>query len=368
VLTTACGSRSPTLLAPPRVHAVAPPALPVGLDLPREVACTLHASAWQGQATEDITKGHHYLRFGPGARPFAEVLRARNVTLTLPVALASAGGFLELDADGVELVGRIEALEMPIYPAKAFVLSECFVPNHERRLVLRSAEPGWVEVEADSIPRLAAARGALAARRPCSDVSLAPVHFDAAATDAAMAVDTPPPPSRPPLWLRAGAVMLSSAPEGPMVARVESFEPPDDTLLIHPVRVLAVAKAETRIAVETFGGTVFGWVPSDRLWKSPRKYVDLTHDSMSLLGRLPPERGEPIVCARDVPLVAETGGERRRVGTVRAGVGMTRAGAVAEFGKVEFQWAGVTPTDGSSFLVREAELSGCKSEWADRSR
>jgi hypothetical protein len=340
----------------------APPALPPPLEAPRELACTLVASSWPVDRPECGYEEHHFLRFHPGGQPFAEVFGGKDVKLALPVALASAGGMLTLDAQGVVVQGSLEAAEMPLYPASAFVMSGVFVPNGERRLVWRSAKPGLITVATEAVPRLRVSNGELVAERECKDISFGTVVIDDNAIDRAMhakIVPVPVGPARPWPWLRPGKLTFTATSEGDALAELDVVEPRDDSLTIQSPRVLAVAKGQTRIALKTFGGVLFGWVPSTQLVTSTLMYTDLSHDCFDHVSHVPkPSVGRVVACARDVALVAEAAGERRLVGLIRAGAQIKPLRTLTGWSEVEVE-AGVVAADGASFWARESELASC---------
>src|SRR6185295_17012525 len=192
-----------------------------------------------------------------GGRPFAEIKLGSDAELVLPVALGTAGGFLRFFANGVTVNGHIEALEMPLFPAVPFVMSGVFVPNDDRRLIWRSSRSGLITVVTERIPRLMPAEGELFAERPCSDVSLGHSDLQDTAIDKLIKTKARPAEDRPPWsWLRSGRVRLSTEPNGPLAAEIDVAEPRDDTMLIHPPRVLAVKDGWSRIALRTYGGVV----------------------------------------------------------------------------------------------------------------
>lgn len=340
--------------------AASPLPLPAGLDRSRAVACTFTAASWPTE--DDDNRTLHYLRFEPGGPPFASVYDGTDVKLELPVGSATAGGMLTLHADGVVVQGRLEAAEMPLYPASAFVLSHVFVPNYERRLVWRSSgKPGVMTVAAEAMPRLRPIDGELSAERECKDIALGRVIFEDDVIDQAMHAKRAPAATKLPRpWLRSGKVTLSPEPEGDAVVEIDVVEPRDDRLLISPPRVLEVQKGRTRIAVRTYGGVVFGWAPSEQIVQSRREYLDLSHDAVNYLvrRRLP---GPPLaVCSHDVLLVAEVANERRLVGTLGAGTRFERGASRAGWTRIELRDAGVVAAEGASFMVRESDLVDCR--------
>lgn len=350
-------ARSPVGEAETMQTSASPP-FPPHIEELRDIACTLTAPAWPHES--DGTYGRQFLRFRAGGPPFAEVWSGTDVKLVLPVGSASAGGMLALDAKGVVIRGRFEAAEMPLYPAKAFVMSGVFVANGERRVKWRSARLGAVTIAAESMPRLRSIEGEFSAERECKDVSIGSSHIADGAIGHAMHATSQSTEARKPWpWLRSGKVILSVEPAGDVAAEIDVVEPRDDRLLIHPPRVLARENGWTRIAVSTFGGVVFGWAPSEQIVSSKTEYLDLSHDCSTYLRRVRVPEPLSTACDEDVPLVAEVSGDRRLVGIIRAGVRFQQREASAGWRKIEFIDAGVGAAEGASFLVRDADVAGC---------
>jgi hypothetical protein len=334
--------------------------MPPPLSRPGNIACILTADLWPMEDLEDLERGRQFLRFEAGGPPFAEMFGGTNVELAVPAALASAGAMLNVYSNGVFVSGHLEAAEIPIYPAVPFVMSGVFVPNYDRRLIWRSAKPGFITVVTEPIPRLLPVDGALSAERPCKDIALGAVVFKDGVIDKAIGTKVGPVERPPPWpWLRSGQIRLSAEPDGPLIAEIDVVEPRDDTMLIHPPRVLAVKKGWTRIALRTYGGVVFGWVPSDQIVKSKKEYVDLSHDARMIRIFKGLADGNFVACDHDIPLVAEVAGDRRLVGTVRARVPFQPEPAKAGWISVVFRDAGIARVAGASFLLRETELHGC---------
>lgn len=337
------------------------PGLPPPLERPREIACVLTEHVWPLEDLESIERGRQFLRFEAGGRPFAELMLGTDVELVIPAALSTAGGMLKIFSNGVWMNGHMEAIEMPLYPAVPFVMSGVFIPNHERRLVWQTSRPGFITVVTEQIPRLLPAEHALVAERACSDISLRTTIFEDRAIDKVMKTKAGPAETKPPwAWLRSGKVEVSAEPDGQVMAQIDVVEPRDDTMLIHPPRILAMKKDWTRMALRTYGGVVFGWVKSDRIEKSKKEYLDLSHDSRTLRIYQGRAEGNFIACDREIPLVAEVGSERRTVGTIQPLAPFEPAPPNAGWSSVVFRDAGLLPTGGASFLVRESDLANCK--------
>jgi hypothetical protein len=267
---------------------------------------------------------------------------------------------LTLEAHGIFLRGHIEAAEMPLYPATAFVMNEVFIPNGDLRLLWRSAKPGRILVASQRLHRVEPYAPEFTAERECRDISLGAVSIDNAAIDAALGTRVERAPPRPPWpWLRSGKVPVSAVPDDDLVATVDVLEPRDDTVVVEPPRVLSVSKGYTRVVLSAFGGVLFGWVPSNRLTTSRLEYLDLSHDAFSLLGPPQSRPGNFMSCDHDVPLVAEIGGDRRLVGTIRRDAQLERLRVVAGWCQIDFRNTGIASVSGASFWVRESDILGC---------
>jgi hypothetical protein len=329
--------------------------LPPAIEAPRETACTFTARQWPNDPAEDTPDGYRSLRFGPGASPFAKIYEGENVELRVLSGLASAGAYLTLDAEGVTFRGHIEAAELPLHPKRPFVVGGVVVPT--RRLAWRAAKKGALAIAADVGPRLRATEGTLVTETACDEMVLGYSPLDATAIDEKIGAVKAQEDFA--TWLRPGKVFLSTAPEADPVAWIDVVEPPDDTLLLHPVRKLATEKTWTRIAMRGYGGVVFGWVRSGDLRTLRRQYADLSHDVASIVLGAPPKGEGWLACAREVPLMARVGEERRTVGVVRAGAMFRTQETASDFTRIELRDSGVMPAPGAAFFVPTSSIATC---------
>jgi hypothetical protein len=70
----------------------------------------------------------------------------------------------------------------------------------------------------------------------------------------------------------------------------------------------------------------------------------------------------PFACAKELPLVAEVGSQRRTVGSIGSGVRMRTTPADADHVTVVFAdgaAVNVRPVDGARLLVRRTDFDGC---------
>jgi hypothetical protein len=353
----ALGASTP--IPPADAPPVPPQRYPPPIAPPRNVACAFKSNAWPRENTEEGL-GYHYLRFGPGAAPVAQIYAGSDVELLLPAALASAGGYLRIYASGVWLEGHLEASEMPLYAASPLVLSGVFIPDSFRRLVWRSARPGKITVSSDAGPRVRASGNGLGAELDCARISIGPGTIESSAMDALMKA---PPGSenlvKPWLKLRPGRVELSTTAGGESVVEIDVVEPPDDSVLVRPLRLLGRERNWSRVGLRPYGGVLFGWVRNDALQRSTKDYMDLSHDVDNILLKKGREGAAFFACETDLPLFAEAGGEQRLVGRVRAGTAFERLGTKAEWTIVDFPRSPLAPAKDALLLLETSRQAGC---------
>lgn len=374
ISSAACGPRTSVAPLPPgppsSAVAKAPPPIPhhypPPIAAPREVACTLTAPVWPIENTEE-GGGIHYLRFAPGRPPFAQLYLGTDVELLIPAALPTAGGYLRIDAGGVHLEAQVEAAELPLYAASPLVLGGVFIPNNETRLVWRSARAGAITVSADAGPRVRPRGDRLNTELPCAKIAVRDAWFEAEAIDLLMKAPKSTALEAKPstLWLQPGRIPLSAAPDGDAIVDIDVVEPPDDRVLIHPLRLLGKEKGWSRVALVPFGGVLFGWVRDDALRHRTKEYLDLSHDVVSYVIKKT-RQGSFVRCDHDVPLVAEAGGERRLVGFVRARTPFEPLGAKAEWTIVDFPKSALAPAKDASLLLETSKLASCTPDGRQR--
>jgi hypothetical protein len=341
--------------APP----VPPQRYPPAIAPPQNVACALTKDVWPHENNAEGL-GIHYLRFVPGGAPFARIHGGTDVELRVPAALASAGAHLRIYTSGVWLEGHIEATELPLYAASPVVLSGVFVPDHNRRLVWRSARPGKITVTADAGPRVRLRDDGLVAELDCAQIAIGSGTIEPPAVDALIKA---PRGSdnlvKPWLLLKPGVVELSALPGGKAVVDIDVVEPRDDSVLIQPMRLLGTEKAWSRVTLSPYGGVLFGWVRTDALLRTTKDHLDLSHDTYDVVMKKQRVGAPLFACPSDLPLYSEAGGEQRLVGRVRAGTAFERLGVKGEWTSVDFPRLPLAPAPDASLLLETRRQSGC---------
>ncbi len=359
-----------TVPIPPRAPAPARPAgapraggLPEAVTLPGPAAggCTLRAS----KSGVGVT-----LEIAPGV-PYARVAPVGSMEVTLPIGRDAPAAAVSVAAGNVKLKGLATPSGLALYAARPFVVGEVLVPGPHSRLRWGevAADRVGVEVELakDSRTEFRDVKGPLRASRPCGDLRLTSLaNFDSYDALGGRGTDQT-------AGLRSSApVPIAAQPNGPALAKLVV----NRKGAFNEVTVIDENEAGwSRIARPTTGDLlVVGWVKQKQLGKPPAR--DTTMAAFGAGGFKPGGSGGATVdpaqvyaCAKEIPLVAEVGPQRRTVGSVGGGVHLrTTATADAEFVAVQFPdgaAAAVTPLKGTRLLVRRADVQGCPGFVAD---
>jgi hypothetical protein len=192
----------------------------------------------------------------------------------------------------------------------------------------------------------------LRARRRCDDLGLEAVTFDAhdAVGGEGLKEDARLKPGAP--------VPVSVIPGGPPVARLIPRRSVSEA-----TSVMERQRGWTRIsAILSDDLYLVGWVPAASV-RPPPKTSEMGEvygaGGLGLAGTGQHELKRPFACDHDIPLAAEAKGQRRMVGTLGAGVRMENA-APAGPDWVVIRIDGLLPATGARFLVRGADIEGCK--------
>jgi hypothetical protein len=168
-------------------------------------------------------------------------------------------------------------------------------------------------------------------------------------------------------------VPLAAQPNGPPLAKLVV----NRKAALNEVTVLDQDEAGwSRIARSATGDLlVVGWVKQKQLGRPPERATTMAAFGGGGLksgaaGGAAVDPSAVFACAREIPLIAEVGAQRRTVGGVGGGVHMlTAATADAEYVSVQFPdgaAAAVTPLKGTRLLVRRADVQGCPGFTANR--
>jgi hypothetical protein len=352
----ACGGGAP----PPPLPAVPPPpppslaspvpapvapahAMPAPLpdpisELP-DVACSFRS---QTRAARDLTPA-----FDVTSSPYAIVGAATIERLDI-----APGGavFVQLRAGKVRLRGRgdrILGAEISLHAARPLVLGGYFVPSPEYALRWETARRGALDVSLQ--------HENASPRSPSANVACADISLDLASYDPMAAV--PAPRTGRASMLRANTrVDLAATPGGSPVATFETNDFGED------VTILQSSGAHARVAVALREGVAFGWVPASSLGSVP---------AQGLIGMLGGLRGlfsgaderpkvRTVSCARVLPLIASSRGDKRVVGEIDEGAPIEVLAKDGDELPVRVSGAPVEPARESVLLVRREDIADCK--------
>ncbi len=337
------------------------PELPPPLAQPDAVACALETAKWPKLAT---------LRLAANGPEYAMVEDGK-ARLSLPAGVAAAAR-LDFDGHGVTLAGYVATDDIVLHPNRAVVLGPVTL-KASARLEWTGADATGVRLRyrpANVVVRVGSiATGetrnmeefgivALTAAEPtlaCADVSLDPQQYDA----------RPIATAGKPGWLKRGVVIAvavepTAAPSAKLKldAMGALLGAADDD-----VEVLETRGKQTRILMERGDAFVLGWVATLSVRRRPQANSGGVAGMLGMLGGMPEPAPAPpasVVCAADLPLVAERDGVRATVGGVHAGQRLTPGAASGDLTRVDLvgaQW--LTLIQGTTLSVRTAELARC---------
>ena len=336
--------------APPRPAGPPPPvALPAG-----PAGCTLRATKPRDVVTLEILPGVAYARA-------AEI---ESLEATLAVGRDAPAG-VQVVVGNVKLRGLAASSTLALYPARPFVIGEVLVPGPQSRLRWGDVAANSVTVELplakENRTEVRDVKAPLRATRPCADLRLTGrASFDSYAAVGGRGYDQV-------AGLRSSApVPISAQPNGPTLAKLVVSR----KAALNEVTVLDEdAAGWSRIARPAAGDLlVVGWVKQQKLGKPPARettYAVFNAGGLKPAGAAgvaaaPPS--PPFACAKELPLVAEVGSQRRTVGTIGPSVRMRASPADADHVAIVFADGAamnVRPVDGARLLVRRSDFDGC---------
>ena len=352
------------VLPPPRVAGQppgatpaprAPASLPEPIALPGPAGCVLRAA----KSGVGVT-----LEIAPGV-PYARVAQFGSLEVTLPVGKDAPAAGVSVAAGNVKLKGLATPAGLALYPARPFVVGEVLVPGPHSRLRWREVAADRVAVEVPLAKEIRTEfrdmKGPLRTSRPCADLRLTSLaSFDSYDAFGGRGSDHA-------AGLRSSApVPIAAQPNGPTLAKLV----PSRKAALNEVTVIDEdAAGWSRIARPATGDLlVVGWVKQKQLGKPPARETTFAAFNAGGIkpgssGGAPVDPSAVYACAKEIPLVAEVGSQRRTVGSIGGGVHMlTSATAAPEFVAVQFPdgaASSVTPFKGTRLLVRRADVSGC---------
>jgi hypothetical protein len=344
---------------PPRFAAPAPPPRPAAppppVALPAGPAgCTLRATKPRDTVTLEIASGV----------PYARVAEIGSLEVKLPVGRDAPPAGVQLEVGNVRLRGLAAPSGLAIYPARPFVINEVLLPGPGSRLrwgdVAADRVAVALELAKESRGDVRDVKGPLRTTRPCADLRLTGrASFDSYAAVGGRGADHV-------AGLKSSApVPISAQPRGPTLAKLVVSR----RASLNEVTVIDEdAAGWTRIGRPAAGDLlVVGWVKQAKLGKPPAR--DTT---FALFGETGGKRAgsadaealpaPPFACAKELPLVAEVGQQRRTVGTIGSGVRMRASPADADHVAIVFAdraEMNVRPVSGARLLVRRSDFDGC---------
>jgi hypothetical protein len=325
-----------------------PVALPAGPP-----GCTLRATKPRDVVT---------LEMSPGV-PYARAADIESLEATLAVGRDAPAG-VQVVVGNVKLRGLAASSTLALYPARPFVIGEVLVPGPQSRLRWSDVAANSVTVELllakENRTEVRDVKAPLRATRPCADLRLTGrASFDSYAAVGGRGYDQV-------AGLRSSApVPISAQPNGPTLAKLVVSR----KAALNEVTVIDEDAAGWRRIARPAAGDllVVGWVKQDKLGKPPAR--DTTFAVFNAGGLKPAGAtgagvppSPPFACAKELPLVAEVGSQRRTVGTIGSGVRMRATPADADHVAVAFADGAamnVRPVDGARLLVRRSDFDGC---------
>jgi hypothetical protein len=285
--------------------------------------------------------------------------------VTLPVGRDAPAAGVSVTAGNVKLKGLATPSGLALYPARPFVINEVLVPGPHTRLRWAEITTDRVAVEVDLAKESRAefrdVRGPLRASRPCADLRLTSLaSFDSYDALGGRGYDLA-------AGLKSSApVPIAAQPNGPPLAKLVV----NRKAALNEVTVIDEDQAGgwSRIARPATGDLlVVGWVKQKQLGKPPARDTTLAAFGAGAFkpgvaggGAIAP--AAIFACAKEIPLVAEVGSQRRTIGSIGGGVHLRTTPGDADFVAVQFPdgaASAVTPLKGTRLLVRRADVAGC---------
>jgi hypothetical protein len=287
------------------------------------------------------------LRFDGKAEPFATIYRPTGVVkFTAPAGNADEGFFVEFDAGAATVRAYVQGADVPLYASAPSVFGGILSPSGEALLTPVSGEPGSLNVSVPIDPNVVElAEKQVVGSRPCNFFSLAPTKFEPLKATGSEA--------RKLVAIRPGKVKLAKELNGGTFATLTAV----DTSRL--AQALAVSGSQTRIAWAVGPVTVFGWVPGAQL-------SERSEEANLVAGTAAPAQRETGVaawksarCEKDMALVAEVGGVKRVVGSVRSGKVFQIGPEQRGFRGVAFPQTDLLASDKAYLWISASQAASC---------
>jgi hypothetical protein len=266
------------------------------------------------------------------------------VTLRIPAGTAR-DAWVSADVGGAVVDGLLDPPDVDVFAARPFLVGGAFVPMPGVALTVLGRRAGALTIAAP-LEHVRAPAGQTRSERPCADFSPTPIRYDPLdAVPGADPIGT--------AWVRAGAV-IDLAPRRGEPATISIAASPRAEV----VDVLGRDGGERKIAYWADASVVVGWVAAAKLVPGPlvaREPALETPASGVGKHRL----GGVVACPGDVDLIAEVGGERRRVGVVRHGTPIDVGAPRDAYAEVELPFTEMTTALDAALLVPRTAVASC---------
>jgi hypothetical protein len=341
--------------APARAASVSRGALPEPIALPGQGGCTLRAAKSGAGVTLEIA---------PGV-PYARVAQLGTIEVNLPIGRDAPAAGVSATAGNVKLKGLATPTGLGLYASRPFVVGEVVEPGPSSRLRWSEVAPDRVEVEIElakeSRTEFRDVKGPLRTWRTCGDLRLTSRgSFDVYDAFGGRGYDHA-------AGLRSSApVPISAQPNGPPLAKLVV----NRKAALNEVTIIDENEGGwSKIARPATGDLlVVGWVKQKLLGKPPARDTLIAAFNTGSFkagaaGGASVDAASIYACAKEMPLVAEVGAQRRTVGVIGGGVHLRTTGfGDPDFVAVQFPdgaASAVTPLKGARLLVRRADVAVC---------
>lgn len=354
---------APSGASAPSSAAVASASTPVDVPLPAPIVlpegrCALREKAWTSAgfsvrlADANGAPGAPFAVVGQLAGIFGAFASERGAELRIPIGPAGRLG-LRLETPQLVLEGLVEASTVPLRVARARVLGGLVIPTRGTPLRIVETTTDGVLVEPELGAEIALT-APLRARLPCAELALEAPELDPAAALPAKPIGR--------ASLRAGTtVALAREPAGAVAAKLT---PKVDS----GVDVLESRGGAARVAWGGGGALMFGWVAAADLGPALESGGRVRGEE-GAMGR--PAKPEPVqasvTCEQELPLVAEIGGARVKIGAVRPKARVDVLARDGGYARVHVPAGPLEAAPGARWLVPERALAGCAAAKAESS-
>jgi hypothetical protein len=335
--------------APARVFPASPLApLPSAIATFGDVACTFrtkgifHVAEGADGAHEPLK-----LRLTDGGPPYAHVPTYDEAVVETRVGPRAPARATLVVPGGIRVSGLVDLDSVDLHAARPFLVGGLFEPKEYTKIRWESGRPGEATISI-ALRHVRAPAELLRGSRSCADLSAGWQWF--------------PPPDKERPWvenaiLAAGETGISSTPDAPSSATIIVGDK-DDRL----VSVSETRGDRSNIVLYADQALITGWVPRSALTATNEMAARDYFPSSTMFGVGQHPSPIRVACSSEIPLIAEVSGDRRAVGTIRAGtpIGIDERGKDFSVASFTGPSAVLGPAPGARLLVRTGDLGGCK--------